>query len=67
MDESLQKKYDKNTHKWAYDDQSLARLLKVTGFKNISKKHFMQSAIEDIANLDIRERFEGSVCLEAFK
>lgn len=59
--------YDKNTHKWAYDEQSLAHLLKVTGFKDISKKEFMQSSIEEIVNLDIPERFEESICLEAIK
>jgi predicted SAM-dependent methyltransferase len=59
--------YDKNVHKWAYDEQSLTHLLKITGFKEISKKEFMQSAIKDVIYLDMPKRFEGSICLEAIK
>lgn len=59
--------YDKNTHKWAYDEQSLAYLLKVTSFEEISKKESKESAFEDLVALDMPERFEGSICLEAVK
>lgn len=61
------KVYDKNTHKWAYDEQSLAYLLKLTGFKNICNKAYGESFIEDVLNLDLPQRFEGSICLEAIK
>ncbi len=59
--------YNKNTHKWAYDRQSLSYLLKSIGFKNISQKEFMESSFNEIAALDIPSRFEGAICLEAIK
>jgi len=59
--------YDKNTHKWAYDEQSLSYLLKGTGFKDICKRKYGESLIENVVNLDIPERFEGSICFEAVK
>jgi predicted SAM-dependent methyltransferase len=59
--------YDKNTHKWAYDEQSLAYFLKATGFRDICKRKYGESLIENVASLDLPERFEGSICLEAVK
>ena len=59
--------HDKNTHKWAYDEQSLAYLLKLTGFKTFAKRKSGESFIEDVNNLDLPERFEGSICFEAVK
>lgn len=59
--------YDKNTHKWVYDEQSLTYFLKETGFKDIRKRKFGESFIKDIVKLDNLERFEASICLESIK
>lgn len=64
---AYKKLYDKNTHKWAYDIQSLTYLLNTVGFKNIGERKYGESLIEDITNLDAPERFESSLCMEATK
>ena len=61
------KLYDKNTHKWACDEQSLAYLLKAAGFRDICKRRYGESLIENVTSLDLPERFEGSICFEAVK
>jgi len=64
---TLLKIYDKNTHKWAYDEQSLAYFMRTAGFKNICKRKYRESKIDDITQLDRPERFDATICLESVK
>jgi len=59
--------YNKNTHKWMYDEYSLTALLLEYGFDTIQRKGCYESLIKDIEKLDNPEKFNGSVCLEAQK
>lgn len=59
--------YNKNIHKWMYDERSLAAFLLKCGFKNIQRKSCYESLIKDIEKLDAPERFKDAVCLEAQK
>lgn len=59
--------YNKNIHKWMYDIHSLTYLLRKSGFKDITQRDYLESAIPDVEKLDRPERFQGSICLEAVK
>ncbi len=59
--------YDKNSHKWMYDEYSLSALILEHGFSNIQRKKCYESLIKDIEKLDNPERFDDSICLEAEK
>jgi len=59
--------YDKNIHKWMYDEYSLTALLLKYGFHNIQRKGCYESMIKDIETLDEPNRFNSSVCLETQK
>ncbi len=59
--------YNKNIHKWMYDEYSLALLLKEQGFSNIQRKQSCESLIKDIERLDNGARFDNAICLEAQK
>lgn len=59
--------YNKNTHKWMYDEYSLTALLLKCSFSNIQRKSCYESLIKDIEELDNPERFTVAVCLEAQK
>lgn len=59
--------YDKNIHKWVYDEYSLTVLLLKCGFANIQRKRYNESLIEDIEKLDDYARFDNAICLEAQK
>ena len=62
-----QKIYNKNIHKWMYDEYSLILLLKEQGFSNIQRKQSYESLIKDIERLDNAVRFDNAICLEAQK
>lgn len=59
--------YNKNIHKWMYDEYSLILLLKEQGFSNIQRKQSYESLIKDIERLDNAVRFDNAICLEAQK
>lgn len=60
---------DYNTHKWMYDEESLAKLIKDAGFSKIKRRNFHQSKIDNIGEIELAERFEGGrgLCIEAEK
>lgn len=59
--------YNKNTHKWMYDQYSLTSCLVKCGFENVQRKECYDSLIEDVERLDSPEGFKGTLCLEAQK
>jgi predicted SAM-dependent methyltransferase len=58
---------NKNTHKWMYDEYALAALLKKYGFSDIQRRVCYESLISGIEKIEIPERFNYAVCLEAKK
>lgn len=60
---------DYNTHKWMYDKQSLKKILKDTGFKNIRQRKYLASEIKNIKEIEKPERIIDGVgiCIEATK
>ncbi|MCX5704104.1 MAG: methyltransferase domain-containing protein [Candidatus Omnitrophica bacterium] len=58
--------YNKNIHKWMYDEYSLTSLLKEHGFSNIQRKQPYESLIKDIEKVDY-DKFYNAICLEAQK
>lgn len=58
--------YDKNIHKWMYDEYSLTAIMLEHGFGNVQCRKCYESLIKDIEKLD-PERFENIICLEAEK
>lgn len=50
-----------------YDTKSLVSLLQEAGFKGVSEKNFVDSAIPVIADMERDGRFEMSVCVEGHK
>ncbi len=52
-------------HLWMYDESSLAKLLTGEGFKNPQVLTGGHTMITDPGSLDLLERNEGSVCVEA--
>jgi len=55
------------SHKWMYDRESLMALLKDAGFEGVSEKGFLDSAIPVMADVERKDRFDTSVCVEGFK
>jgi predicted SAM-dependent methyltransferase len=57
---------DFHTHKWMYDEESLARILSDTGFINIRRCNYLESAIDTINEVEIERRVcIGNLCMEA--
>lgn len=56
---------DLHSHKWMYDEPSLISLIHGKGFSSVSRKGFRDSQISIIADVEQKERFENSVCVEA--
>lgn len=54
-------------HRWMYDFGSLRRLLEEAGFQEIERRDYLESALAEIGELDIAERAEGSLYVEARK
>ena len=54
-------------HQWMYDGDSLCRLLKKSGFENPLLLKAGETTINDPGLLDLTERFEESVYIEAKK
>jgi predicted SAM-dependent methyltransferase len=61
------KLYNKNIHKFMYDEYSLTALLKEYGFSDIYRKSCYESLIKDVEKLDNPERFNNAICLESRK
>lgn len=53
-------------HQWMYDGKSLSKLLTSVGFNNPQIMEPNHTNIENHGNLDLSERANGSVCVEAF-
>ncbi len=51
------------SHKWMYDAESLISLLQEAGFKDVSKKNFLDSAIPGIADVERQEK-DASIYVE---
>jgi SAM-dependent methyltransferase len=56
---------DRADHLWMYDGESLVALLRDAGFASAVTRAFLESALEDVAALDLPERAEESVYVEA--
>lgn len=54
-------------HQWMYDGKSLSRLLKELGFKDVTVQPAGETMIDDPGALDLKEREEQSVYVEARK
>ncbi len=54
-------------HQWMYDEKSLSKLLKKVGFKEVFTCEAGQTNIENPGSLNLLERVEESVYLEAKK
>lgn len=54
-------------HQWMYDGKSLSSLFKELGFKNIKVCAAGETTIKNSSGLDLFERAEGSVFVEATK
>jgi len=54
-------------HQWMYDEKSLSKLLKKIGFKEVFTCKAGQTNIENPGSLNLLERVEESVYLEAKK
>jgi predicted SAM-dependent methyltransferase len=54
-------------HLWMYDQVSLVKLVTSMGFLNTNPIPFGTTNIPNPGNLDLYERAEGSICIEAFK
>lgn len=57
----------KNNHYFLYDKAGLQHQLENAGFRNISFKAWGESAIPNISEIDIPERFHRAICIEAVK
>lgn len=57
---------DFHSHKWLYDQDSLGQLLSVAGFINSRRCGYLESAIDDISEVEEESRLaKGTLCLEA--
>jgi predicted SAM-dependent methyltransferase len=54
-----------NGHRWMYDGESLRRRLEETGFRDVSVLPAGETTIDDPGELNLREREEDSVYVEA--
>jgi predicted SAM-dependent methyltransferase len=54
-------------HKWLYDEVSLKKLLQERGFAEIKRRGYLDSSINLIKDVEIEDRFNGAVCVEAIK
>ncbi len=57
----------KNNHRFLYDREALRKQLAAAGFSEVAEKKYAESAIPHIELIDIKERFNGAICLEATK
>ena len=58
-------KRPKNSHKWMYNDQSLARLFNEHGFQKVNKCEYQQGLLPDVEKMDSRPN--ESIFVEACK
>jgi predicted SAM-dependent methyltransferase len=54
-------------HLWMYDSKSLCKLLENNGFKNIQILKSGETTLKDYGLLDLNERADESIYIEAFK
>lgn len=59
--------FNKNIHRWMYDEYALGFFLRQYNFFNIQRRGCYESLIKDIRKLDTPMRFDKAVCLEAQK
>ncbi len=52
-------------HKWLYDADSLVALVRGLGFREVSRRGYLQSRIPQIGDVERADRFESGVCVEA--
>ncbi len=52
-------------HRWLYDFDSLAHLLREARFKRIERKSYLDSGISRIRDVEREERLSNAVCVEA--
>lgn len=57
----------KNNHQFLYDKPALKKQLETTGFQGVVFKSYADSLIPGIDKVDIPERFESAICIEAKK
>ncbi|HEY4797625.1 MAG TPA: methyltransferase domain-containing protein [Bacteroidia bacterium] len=57
----------KNNHQFLYDEMALRKQFEAAGFREISRKRFQESEIQNIKEIDIEKRFANAICLEAKK
>ncbi len=63
----IKRLYDKNTHKWFYDDESMLHYLTKAGFDGIQTKKFLETSIAHLDEIEHWYKVSDSVCLEAKK
>jgi len=66
IDEAMQ---DFHSHKWMYDEQSLAALLRSAGFVDVMRKNYAESQISNITDVEDASRIANGagVCVEGRK
>lgn len=57
----------KNNHQFLYDKPALKKQLESAGFQSMIFKNYSDSLIPGIDKVDIPERFESAICIEAKK
>ena len=57
--------YDKNIHKMLYDAESLQHYFADSGFVKVRCAQFLDSSVPYIDEVELENRFEGAVCVEA--
>jgi predicted SAM-dependent methyltransferase len=57
----------KNNHRFLYNEAALKEQLECAGFSNIKRMEYGISEIPGIEKIDIKERFDGAICLEGKK
>lgn len=57
----------KNNHAFLYDEAGLKFQFQNSGFVNVSRKQYNDSAIPEINIIELESRVKGALCIEAFK
>ncbi len=63
----LKSMYDKNTHKWFYDNDSLAHYLAECGFETAEVRGYLKTSLPHLSEVEHQDRVENAVCVEARK
>ena len=59
--------HDKNLHRYVYNESGLRRHFENAGFQNVKRCQAFESAIGDIEAIELSERLDSALCLEAIR